>query len=78
MLKALQAYIRVEQKDRQHSVNRYQHVLGTDADEAQALRSQIVDHLKVVSRRIEQAVSMLSRVPRMEKKIRTQIGTCHA
>lgn len=73
ILKALQSYIRVEQKDRLHTVNRYQHVLDTDIDEAKALRPQVVEHLKVVSKRIEQAINMLSRVPKMEKKIRVQI-----
>lgn len=76
IVKALQAYIRVEQKDRLHAVNRYQHVLDTDLDEAQALRPQIIEHLKVVSKRIEQAINMLSRVPKLEKNIRSQIGRC--
>lgn len=73
ILKALQNYIRVEQKDRLHTINRYQHVLDTDIDEAQVLRPQVIEHLKIVSKRIEQAINMLSRVPKVEKKVRVQI-----
>ena len=74
ILKALQNYIRVEQKDRLHTINRYQHVLDTDIDEAQVLRPQVIEHLKIVSKRIEQAINMLSRVPKVEKKVRVQIS----
>lgn len=73
--KALETYIRVEQKDRLHTVNHYEHLLDTDRERARDERPHTIDHLKVVSRRIEQAVNMLSRVPRLEKKIRVQIGT---
>lgn len=76
IVKALQTYIRVEQKDRLHTVNRYQHVVATDYDEAELMRPQIISHLDIISKRINQAINMLSRVPRLEKKIRVQIGTC--
>ena len=76
ILKALKHYLRVEEKDRVHSINHYKHVRDTEnSDAAEILRERTATHLKILTERIQQAIDMLSRVPDYEKKIRSQIGT---
>ncbi|KAK2190800.1 hypothetical protein NP493_68g04015 [Ridgeia piscesae] len=76
ILKALKHYLRVEEKDRVHSINHYKHVRDTEnADAAEVVRQRTMTHLKILTQRIQQAIDMLSRVPAYEKKIRAQIDT---
>ena len=76
VLKALKHYIKAEQKDRLHTVNHYKHEADTDSKEALSLRPQTLNHLRIIDQRVQQAVDMLNRVPKIEKKVRTQIGEC--
>ena len=73
-MKTLQHYIRVEQKVRLHDVNRYEHLADRDPMEAETVRQQIIDHLHLVDVRIQETLDLLRRVPRLEKKIRVQMG----
>ena len=74
ILKALEHYIKAEQKDRLHSINHFKHLRDTDPSEAEAVREQTLNHLDLIQARVQQAVDMLNRVPKYEKKIREQIG----
>lgn len=69
----LKQYIRVEEKDRLHTVNRYEHLRETDPQEASFVRESLVKHLNLIDERIEEAIDMLKRVPELEKKIREEI-----
>ncbi|XP_053372806.1 amyloid-beta precursor-like protein [Mercenaria mercenaria] len=73
VLSYLQQYIRTEEKDRLHTVNRYEHLRDTDPTEALRVRESLVKHLKLIDRRIEDAINMLKRNPNLEKKIRPEI-----
>lgn len=73
VLSYLQQYIRVEEKDRLHTVNRYEHLRDTDPEEALRVRESLVKHLHLIDERIRDAVDMLKRVPDLEKKIRPEI-----
>lgn len=73
ILKALQHYIKTEQKDRLHTINHFQHVKDSDPAEAESIRQQNLDHLDLIQARIQQAIDMLRRIPKYEKKIRSQI-----
>lgn len=67
-------YIKTEQKDRIHTINHYQHIQESDPVEAESIRSDIADHLRGTDQRVTEAIDMLGRLPKYEKKIRTQIG----
>ena len=45
-----------------------------DPAEADAVREQTLNHLDLIQARIQQAIDMLNRAPKYEKKIRSQIG----
>lgn len=74
LLKTLKHYIKMEQKDRLHSINHYKHLLDTDPRMAETMRDQILDHLKTIDQHMREALDMLNRVPQYEKKIRMQMG----
>lgn len=73
ILRALQHYIKVEQKDKMHSLNHFKHLVDTDPEEAEKIRQQTQDHLDIIQQRINQAIQMLNRVPEFEKKIKLQL-----
>ncbi|ELT91387.1 hypothetical protein CAPTEDRAFT_220772 [Capitella teleta] len=73
LLKTLKHYIKMEQKDRLHSINHYKHLLDTDPRMAETMRDQILDHLKTIDQHMREALDMLNRVPQYEKKIRMQM-----
>ena len=74
VLSYLKQYIRTEEKDRLHTVNHYEHMRDTDPEEAIRIRTSVQNHLKLITKRIEQAIEMLKRHPDMEKKIKPEIG----
>ena len=74
ILKALQHYIKTEQKDRMHTINHFKHLRDTDPAEAESVRQQTEDHLAIIDQRIQQSIEMLNRVPNFAKKIKVQIG----
>ncbi|KAL4228699.1 Amyloid-like protein 2 [Mactra antiquata] len=73
ILSYLKLYIRTEEKDRLHTVNRYEHLRDTDPEEALRVRASLVNHLKVIDERIVAVIDMLKRIPDLEKKIRPEI-----
>jgi E2 domain of amyloid precursor protein len=74
-LRALTGYIKVLQKDRLHTVNRYRHLRQTQVVEADASRPQMVEHLLGIDRQMAAALGMLDRLPtKYANKIKKQIG----
>ena len=66
--------MKVVQKDRLHTVNRYKHLRETDPAEAEQLRQQMAEHLRKVDGQLTVALGMLDRVPAYKKKVELQIG----
>ena len=73
MLKTLKRYIKVEQKDRANVIGHYQNIRRNDPAEAEAIFSYVDNHMRVIDQRLTQALDMLVRVPKHEKKIRQHI-----
>jgi len=73
VMKALKHYIKTEQKDRVHMITHYQRLQQSDPVEAEAIFSYVADHLRVIDQRLTQALDMLNRLPKQEKKIRAHI-----
>ncbi|XP_052691154.1 amyloid-beta precursor-like protein isoform X1 [Crassostrea angulata] len=73
VLKHLEHYIRVEEKDRLHSLNHFTHVKKTNPEEAKLIQSQVIEHMKVIDERIKQSLDMLHHFPKVESKLKTQI-----
>jgi len=71
--RALEHYIRAEQKDRIHTINHFEHVREVDPEEAERLYPDVHEHLAVIDKRIEEAMRMLQHVPQFQKKITVQI-----
>jgi len=74
IMKTLKRYIKVVQKDRMHTMNRYKHLRDTDPAEADKLRQQMAEHLRKVDGQLTVALGMLDRVPTYKKKIEMQIS----
>ncbi|CAH1796871.1 unnamed protein product [Owenia fusiformis] len=74
IIHALKHLIKVEEKDRQHTVNHFKHVQDTDPVEADRIRAHTIEHLKTISTRINQTIAMLHRLPKFEKKIKEIIA----
>lgn len=66
VLKNLKAYIRTEEKDRVHSINRFRHLLRTDTQEAVNIRSLTVHRLKYIDLRINGTIAMLRDFPALD------------
>ncbi|XP_014669092.1 PREDICTED: amyloid beta A4 protein-like [Priapulus caudatus] len=73
ILKALQKYMRAEEKDRTHSVNHFKHLKRTDPETAQQLQSSVQAHLVKIEERINQSVAMLQKLPEIARKIAPQV-----
>ncbi|XP_078061235.1 amyloid beta precursor like protein 2 isoform X1 [Mustelus asterias] len=73
ILQALKRYIRAEQKDRQHTLRHYQHVMAVDPEKAAQMKSQVVTHLHVIEERMNQSLSLLYQVPFVAEEIQDQI-----
>uniref|UniRef100_A0A4W3GYW6 Amyloid beta (A4) precursor-like protein 2 n=1 Tax=Callorhinchus milii TaxID=7868 RepID=A0A4W3GYW6_CALMI len=63
ILQALKRYVRAEQKDRQHTMRHYQHVMAVDPEKAAQMKSQVMTHLRVIEERMNQSLSLLYKVP---------------
>ncbi|XP_055327394.1 amyloid-beta-like protein [Paramacrobiotus metropolitanus] len=73
---ALEKYIRAEEKDREHTVKRYRHLLDSDPVKAEATLPSILAHLSDLDQRINESMKMLNRVPEtiardVERRART-------
>lgn len=74
ILRTLKQYIKVVQKDRLHTINRYKHLRDTDPAEAEALRQEMADHLRGIDQQMTVALGMLDRVPKYKRKVELQIN----
>jgi amyloid beta A4 protein len=70
VLRSLKNYIRTEEKDRTHMLNRYRHLLRSDQDEAQAFEPILNHRLRYIDLRINGTLAMLRDFPQLEKQIR--------
>lgn len=70
VLEALEAYIRAEEKDRVHSLNRYNHLLKSDAALAKSERSGLLRRLHDIDLRINGTIAMLHDFPTMITKVK--------
>ncbi|KAA0714701.1 Amyloid-like protein 2 [Triplophysa tibetana] len=73
ILQALKRYVRAENKDRQHTVRHYQHVLAVDPEKAAQMKSQVMTHLRVIEERMNQSLSLLYKVPFVTEGIEEEI-----
>ncbi|XP_076850300.1 amyloid beta precursor like protein 2 isoform X8 [Brachyhypopomus gauderio] len=75
ILQALKRYVRAENKDRQHTIRHYQHVLSVDPEKATQMKSQVMTHLRVIEERLNQSLSLLYKVPYIADEIQDEIGS---
>ncbi|XP_062894461.1 amyloid-like protein 2 isoform X5 [Mobula hypostoma] len=73
ILQALKRYVRAEQKDRQHTLRHYQHVMAVDPEKAAQMKSQVVTHLHVIEERMNQSLSLLYQMPFVAEEIQDEI-----
>ncbi|XP_072551759.1 amyloid beta precursor like protein 2 isoform X3 [Salminus brasiliensis] len=73
ILQALRRYVRAENKDRQHTIRHYQHVLSVDPEKATQMKSQVMTHLRVIEERMNQSLSLLYKVPYVADEIQDEI-----
>ncbi|XP_066541780.1 amyloid-like protein 2 isoform X5 [Hoplias malabaricus] len=73
ILQALKRYVRAENKDRQHTIRHYQHVLSVDPEKATQMKSQVMTHLRVIEERMNQSLSLLYKVPYVADEIQDEI-----
>ncbi|KAJ8280278.1 hypothetical protein GJAV_G00052670 [Gymnothorax javanicus] len=73
ILQALRRYVRTENKDRQHTVRHYQHVLAVDPEKAAQMKSQVLTHLRVIEERMNQSLSLLYKVPYVAEELQDEI-----
>uniref|UniRef100_A0A3P8T5L7 Amyloid beta (A4) precursor-like protein 2 n=1 Tax=Amphiprion percula TaxID=161767 RepID=A0A3P8T5L7_AMPPE len=73
ILQALRRYVRAENKDRQHTIRHYQHVLAVDPEKAAQMKSQVMTHLRVIEERMNQSLSLLYKVPYVAEEIQDEI-----
>uniref|UniRef100_A0A4W3H1K1 Amyloid beta (A4) precursor-like protein 2 n=2 Tax=Callorhinchus milii TaxID=7868 RepID=A0A4W3H1K1_CALMI len=73
ILQALKRYVRAEQKDRQHTMRHYQHVMAVDPEKAAQMKSQVMTHLRVIEERMNQSLSLLYKVPYIAEEIQDEI-----
>ncbi|XP_066567080.1 amyloid beta precursor like protein 2 isoform X3 [Amia ocellicauda] len=73
ILQALRRYVRAENKDRQHTIRHYQHVLAVDPEKAAQMKSQVMTHLRVIEERMNQSLSLLYKVPYVTEEMQDEI-----
>lgn len=61
ILQALRKYVRAENKDRQHTIRHYQHVLAVDPEKAAQMKSQVgvFYHLRSETKTIHKAFTFV-------------------
>ncbi|CAI2356815.1 unnamed protein product [Caenorhabditis sp. 36 PRJEB53466] len=70
VLQSLKAYIRAEEKDRMHTMNRYRHLLKVDVKEAANYKPTVIHRLRYIDLRINGTLAMLRDFPDLEKYVR--------
>ncbi|XP_060073144.1 amyloid-beta precursor-like protein isoform X2 [Ylistrum balloti] len=73
VFKFLKEYIKVEEKDRTHTLNHFVHVRNTDMEEAKRIQKSSLDHLDVLDQRISQALDMLDHFQQIKQKVKPMI-----
>ncbi|CAI4225387.1 unnamed protein product [Auanema sp. JU1783] len=73
VLKALKKYIRAEEKDRLHQLNKYRHLLNGAPDEAKEFKPSLLHKLHEIDLRINATLSMLRDFPDIEQQIQAII-----
>ncbi|XP_069115756.1 amyloid-beta precursor-like protein isoform X2 [Argopecten irradians] len=71
--KFLKEYIKVEEKDRSHTLNHFVHVRNTDIEQAKRIQKSSLDHLNVLDQRINQALDMLNHFEKVKLEVKPQI-----
>lgn len=62
LLTNLEKYIKAEEKDRQHSLNRFRHLLNSDPTAAMEEEPSVLSHLRDLDQRVNESMKMLNRV----------------
>lgn len=70
VLQSLKAYIRAEEKDRMHTLNRYRHLQKSDPKEAEAYKPTVLHRLRYIDLRINGTLAMLRDFPDLETHVR--------
>ncbi|CAJ0933517.1 unnamed protein product, partial [Mesorhabditis belari] len=70
VLKTLKSYIRSEEKDRIHMLNRYRHLMRTDIVEAKKSKPELLHRLRYIDLRINGTLAMLRDFPDLESQVR--------
>ncbi|KAL4647700.1 amyloid-like protein 2 isoform X1 [Arapaima gigas] len=73
ILQAMQRYVHTENKDRQHTIHHFQHVMAVDPEKAAQMKHQVMTHLHFVEERMNQSVSMVYKVPYVAEEIQDEI-----
>jgi hypothetical protein len=78
VLRTLKAYIKAEEKDRTHMLNRYRHLLRTEPEAAVQFEPVLLHRLRYIDLRINGTLAMLRDFPSLEKEIRPTAGLLFA
>lgn len=70
VLQSLKAYIRAEEKDRMHTLNRYRHLQKVDSKEALSYKPTVLHRLRYIDLRINGTLAMLRDFPDLESHVR--------
>ncbi|KRZ31614.1 Amyloid-like protein 2, partial [Trichinella pseudospiralis] len=73
ILRTLKAYVRAEEKDRVHLLNHYRHMLRSKPQESMFFKSDVLNKLLDIDRRINATISLLKLHPEIDKKVRAAI-----
>jgi amyloid beta A4 protein len=70
VLTTLKNYIKAEEKDRTHMLNRYRHLLRSDPEQATSFEPVLLHRLRYIDLRINGTLAMLRDFPELEKQVR--------
>jgi hypothetical protein len=73
VLKTLQTYIRAEEKDRTHNLNRFRHLLKKNPDEATEMKRDLLRRLRDIDLRVNGTIAMLHDLPDLEQRVKPVI-----
>lgn len=74
ILRSIITYVKAEEKDRIHIINRYQHLRNTNPEEADRVHTTMTDRLANIDRRIQSYLARVDSLPaNVAKEIRPEI-----
>jgi len=74
ILRSVITYVKAEERDRIHIINRFQHLRNTNPDESERLHSTMTDRLQNIDRRIQSYLARVDALPaHVAKEIRPEI-----